>query len=114
MEAGSSVALHYGGCCRRIYVARAPALFFVGWRIMQPFLAENTRKKVSVVSPRGRAPTCADYGGEHLTAMAPDSLPVSLGGTLTEPSGPMHYRPLPAPSARRPVGHALAVATRTE
>lgn len=95
MEAGSAVALHYGGCCARICVARAPALFWVGWRVMQPFLVESTRAKVNVVSPRGRIPSHADYGDEPLTAMPPDSLPVALGGTLTAPLGPMHYCPPP-------------------
>ena len=50
---------------------------------------------MNVVSPRGRAPSHADYGDEPLTAMPPGSLPIALGGTLTAPLGPMHYCPPP-------------------
>ena len=90
-QAAITVAMRYGGTCKRIYVARPPAIFTWGWRLIEPFLLEETRAKVSVVSPRGVAPSYEHYGSDPLTAMRPESLPVSLGGTRTEPAGPMHY-----------------------
>ena len=90
-QACVTVALNYGGCCARIYVARPPRVFSWGWRLLRPFLTEATNAKVAIVSPRPSAPKPADYAFSTLTEMGPESLPDYLGGMLTSAHGPMHY-----------------------
>ena len=63
---------------------------FAELALMRP-LTEATRAKVSVVSPRSQPPHWRDYGDAPLSAMRPDSLPISLGGTLSQPVAPMHF-----------------------
>ena len=72
-------------------MSQPPAVFSWAWKLLSPFLAEATRAKVSVVSPRSQPPHWRDYGDAPLSAMRPDSLPISLGGTLSQPVAPMHF-----------------------
>lgn len=90
-EATVAVALNYGGCCNRIYVARPPRVFSLAWRLLRPFLTEATNAKVAIVSPRGSPPSCEHYAFSKLTEMRRDSLPVHLGGSLEAPVQPMHF-----------------------
>ena len=94
-EAAITVALHYGGCCARMYAARPLRVVNLIWKLLRPFLADVTSAKVAVVSPCSAAPRIEHYNYSPLTAMTPESLPTFLGGSLEEPRGPLHFCPAP-------------------
>lgn len=98
-EANFVISANYGGCGRRVYLARLPKVIVWSWRVVSKFLPAETREKIAVVSPRS-APAKLEhfqfpqgnYGGVRIAA---ENLPACLGGTATDYEGapPMHYLP---------------------
>ena len=87
------ISLNYGGTARRIYIARPPKIFHIGYTMLKPFLPDKTKYKILVL-PARNPQKLEDYGiaagNDPLCKMAPDSLPPLLGGTVEAPLEPMY------------------------
>lgn len=70
----------------------APKLFPILWKLAQPILSEESKKKIKVLGK--------NYKDELLKYVEEDQLPAYLGGTMTGPNGdPMcsHQVSVPTP-----------------
>lgn len=86
-----TIALHYSGAMRRVYVARPPRTFFMLWNMLKPFLAPTTLQKVKVLPCRA-AQRLEDYPSDDpLCTVQASALPPELGGTADASQGTRLY-----------------------
>ncbi|XP_060077261.1 SEC14-like protein 2 [Ylistrum balloti] len=63
-----------------IFIINAPKIFPVIWKLVRPFVAEETRKKIKVFGTTNYKDTLLEY-------IDADQLPAAYGGTLVDKSG---------------------------
>ncbi|KAF6022882.1 SEC14L2 [Bugula neritina] len=64
---------------KRMFIINAPKVFPILWKLAQPIISENTKRKMKVLGK--------NYKEELLKYIDEDQLPVFLGGTMTGPNG---------------------------
>ncbi|XP_067941657.1 retinal-binding protein-like isoform X2 [Watersipora subatra] len=64
---------------KRMFIINSPKLFPILWKIAQPILSEESKKKIKVLDK--------NYKEELLKYIDEDQLPAYLGGTMTGPDG---------------------------
>ena len=62
----------------------APQIFNIAYALIKPFLNEATKKKISIYG------SDKSQWGPILDAIDAEELPVSYGGTMTDPDGNPH------------------------
>ncbi|KAL5016994.1 hypothetical protein ScPMuIL_006583, partial [Solemya velum] len=70
---------NYPETTKRVYVVNAPTIFPILFKIVKPFLGEDTIRKIKILG--------SNYKEELLKEIAPDQLPKCYGGTCTDPDG---------------------------
>eukprot|EP00735_Rhodelphis_limneticus_P004773 TRINITY_DN16411_c0_g1::TRINITY_DN16411_c0_g1_i1::g.29546::m.29546 TRINITY_DN16411_c0_g1::TRINITY_DN16411_c0_g1_i1::g.29546 ORF type:complete len:414 (+),score=90.30,sp/Q99J08/S14L2_MOUSE/28.61/3e-42,CRAL_TRIO/PF00650.15/2.3e-32,GOLD_2/PF13897.1/2.2,GOLD_2/PF13897.1/3.2e-05,CRAL_TRIO_N/PF03765.10/9.4e-05,CRAL_TRIO_N/PF03765.10/2.8e+02,Sec3-PIP2_bind/PF15277.1/5.4e+03,Sec3-PIP2_bind/PF15277.1/0.15 TRINITY_DN16411_c0_g1_i1:49-1242(+) len=63
----------------RMYIVRAPRIFSMAWKVISPVLNERTQRKIHIVGD--------DWKDKLLDIIAPENLPVELGGSCRCPGG---------------------------
>lgn len=70
---------YYPEIMKRVIIVNAPWAAAMAWRVLAPFLPEQTRKKVSIVSK--------NFLPQLLEEIDSSEIPISLGGTREAPNG---------------------------
>nr|XP_006814237.1 PREDICTED: SEC14-like protein 3-like [Saccoglossus kowalevskii] len=70
---------NYPETMKSIYIVRSPKIFPVVYKLLKPFIDEETRKKIKVLGN--------NFQDELLKIIPPESLPVHWGGTMQDEDG---------------------------
>uniref|UniRef100_A0A8C6LPX4 SEC14-like lipid binding 7 n=1 Tax=Nothobranchius furzeri TaxID=105023 RepID=A0A8C6LPX4_NOTFU len=71
---------------KRVFVIKAPKMFPMAYSLIKHFLCEETRRKIIILGSNWQ-----EVLRKHID---PDQLPVTYGGTMTDPDGDPHCRTL--------------------
>ncbi|CAN7975179.1 unnamed protein product [Ixodes persulcatus] len=71
---------YYPEILERCLIINAPSFFPIFWKLLQPFLAENTKNKIEIFSRENWQPVMLQY-------VDPSQLPAHWGGDLVGPDG---------------------------
>ncbi|KAG0412932.1 hypothetical protein HPB47_009931 [Ixodes persulcatus] len=71
---------YYPEILERCLIINAPSFFPIFWKLLQPFLAENTKNKLEIFSRENWQPVMLQY-------VDPSQLPTHWGGDLVGPNG---------------------------
>ncbi|OQR90671.1 hypothetical protein THRCLA_22524 [Thraustotheca clavata] len=64
---------HYPETLNRVFIVNTPLFFYGTWKLIEVFLNENSRKKITILGK--------NYRDTLLQYISPDQLPKELGGT---------------------------------
>ncbi|XP_046460719.1 SEC14-like protein 2 [Daphnia pulex] len=73
---------NYPELLRRVFIINAPKIFSILYSIVTPFIHQRTRDKIQVYGHDSK-----QWKAALLADIDPDQLPVSYGGTMTDPDG---------------------------
>ena len=73
---------NYPELLRRVFIINAPKIFSILYSMLVPFMHERTRNKIQIFSHDPK-----QWKAALLADIDPHQLPVSYGGTMTDPDG---------------------------